>query len=113
MKINYNSSPPSQQDNNRFNYLYDVDKNIEYTEKFIKNFNDVYEKENQSFFIKICQGDHKKYIAFIFHPINSYHLGNHCCPVYLDQKYETFITDFELGFKIMYRINKKYVLESQ
>jgi len=79
-------------------YSHDIDKNLAYADKFIKNFNDIYERERQSFFIKRSKGDHKEYIAFIFHPHNYYFVGNYVCPVYVDQPYDMFLKEIKKCF---------------
>lgn len=84
--------------------------NVAWAENFIRNFNQVYEIEGQSFFIKICQGHHgQPWIAFIFHPLNSYPCGNHVCPVYVTHQHHLFLKDFNLGYKIIYEMNKEYL----
>jgi len=93
-------------------YEQDIENNIEFAEKFINNFNKVYEKENQLFFIKICEGHWgKKYVAFIFHPPNTYPCGNCVCPVYADQPYDLFLKDFKAGYFTILEMVKQFKLK--
>jgi hypothetical protein len=108
LKVNFNSEeyvkPKSA-------YSHDIDKNLFWSDKFIKNFNDIYHKESQSFFIKRSKGDHKEYIAFIFHPHNYYFLGNYVSHVYVDQPYDLFLKDMKTAFLIINQMNKQYLLK--
>jgi hypothetical protein len=82
-------------------------ENLDWAEKFIKNFNDIYEKEDQIFFIKIHCGEHgKKYVAFVFHP--TIDKGNCVCPVYLENDKYEFIKDMKCAFITIATMNKEY-----
>lgn len=88
----------------------DNEQNLEWANKFIKNFNDVYEKEKQSFFIKICSGQHGKfYVAFIHHPLNVFPMGNSVAIVNVDQYFRNFKDEFKAAYFTVWDINKRYL----
>ncbi len=106
MKLNFKSEG---EDKPKSTYSHDIDRNLSWADKFIKNFNDIYGVDGQSFFIKRSKGDHKEYIAFVFHPHNSYFLGNYVCPVYVDQPYDMFLKDMKSAYCLIYKMNKDYL----
>jgi len=110
MKFNVNSK---NEEDPQKNYTYDIDKNLEWADKFIKNFNDIYEKLGQSFYIKNTKGDHKRYIAFIFRPENTFPCGNLSCCVYVEQPYDLFLKDMKKAFSIIYQKNKEYLFNRE
>ena len=97
-----------------FHSLGDNEKNLEWANNFIKNFNQVYEKEDQSFFIKQCCGQHNRiYIAFILHPLNTFPMGNSVAIVNVDQYFRNFKEEFRRAFRTVSDINRQYLVRKE